>query len=683
MRSSLLLKRALFLTTALSLTLNSGQAMAEGAVITLDAITIIATKTEDAVVDTLSGTSVVTEESLRRGQPNLISELLNAVPGVEVQEDSDNPAAAINIRGLQDFGRVNVMIDGARQNFQASGHGPDGVFYLDPALIKQVDIVRGPVSAIYGSGAIAGVVNFELLEGSDIVLPGEKWAVRQKLAYASNDKEFLSSSTVAFMPSEQFSFIANGIYRKDKNYKDGDGNRILNTDDKVQSGYAKAVFTANNGHTLKLGYLHQKNDYTTGVVGAQRDTDTIDKTGTFKWLYDAPENPWIDIHLSAYTTTTDSTQLRLDGSFAGNSRTFKIRTSGVDFFNTSEFDTGQLSHKLTYGADYFKDTVKTNDPGNSGDEFTPSGERKAYGYFIQDQVQITDWLRVVAALRYDGYQLDGVDNNATPSTPVNIKGSNVSPKATIAIKPVEGIEFYGTYAEGYRAPALTETLNSGTHDPAFPFVFLPNPFLKPETAHNIEVGVNLKFDDVFKPEDKVRVKATIYRNDVDDFIEGDLSFTPNPSCPSFACFQYRNVAEARLKGFELEANYDAGFAFARLAYTYTQGEDLIANQPLASVRPHKFVSTLGMRFLEERLEAGVTWTAVGAKKAKDIPAGSGLASRDSFNVVDLFATYEHNRYFSMALTLKNVLDKNYTKYLNQNASEGFSAVISATFQLGG
>lgn len=680
MKSSSLIKNTLLLTTAIYLNMGASQSMAEGTVVTLDTITIIATKTEDAVVDTLSGTSVVTTETLTRVQPGSISEVLNGVPGVEVQEDSDNPASAINIRGLQDFGRVNVMIDGARQNFQASGHGPDGVFYLDPELIRRVDIVRGPVSAIYGSGAIAGVVNFELIEASDIIYPDDTWALRQKLAYASNDKEFLSSTTFAIMPSEKFSVLGNFIYRKDKNYKDGGGNTIPNTAEEIHSGYAKAIFMPGNGNTIKVGYLQQEDTYTTGEVGFQRDTDTVDKTGTLKWLFDAPDNPWIDFHLSAYVTSTDSSQLRLDGGFAGNKRNFKITTVGTDIFNTSVFDTGSLTHKLTYGGDYFKDDVKTFDPGNTGDEFTPSGTRKAYGFFIQDQVDVNNWLRFAGALRYDGYKLDGVDNNT--ATSVNIEGTNLSPKATIAVTPIEGVEFYTTYAEAYRAPAITETFNSGLHDPAFPFVFLPNPSLRPETAHNIEGGVNLQFDEVLTTADKLRAKATVYYNKVDDFIEGDLLFTL-PGCPTFACFQYQNVARARLQGVEFEADYDAGYAFGRIAYTYTDGKNLDTDEPLASVRPHKLVSTFGMRFMEERLVTGITWTLVGKKKSKDIPATSGIASSDGYDVVDLFATYNHNRYFSTAITLKNVLDKSYTKYQNLNASEGFSAVISATFQLGG
>lgn len=63
----------------------------------------------------------------------------------------------MNIRGMQDFGRVNVMIDGTRQNYQQSGHGSNGSVYLDPEMLGGVDISKGPTSTVGGAGMIAGL----------------------------------------------------------------------------------------------------------------------------------------------------------------------------------------------------------------------------------------------------------------------------------------------------------------------------------------------------------------------------------------------------------------------------------------------------------------------------------------------------------------------------------------------
>src|SRR5690554_2393946 len=86
--------------------------------IMLDTITVTTTKTEEAVIDQMAGASVVTRTEVDQKQPDRISDVLQEMPGVETSEGADDPSSAINIRGLQDFGRVNVMVEGARQNFQ-------------------------------------------------------------------------------------------------------------------------------------------------------------------------------------------------------------------------------------------------------------------------------------------------------------------------------------------------------------------------------------------------------------------------------------------------------------------------------------------------------------------------------------------------------------------------------------
>ena len=88
------------------------------------------------------------------------------------QQRADDPGMAVNIRGMQDFGRVAVVIDGARQNFQRTGHQADGLVYMEPELLAGVDVVRGPVANIYGSGAIGGVVSMRTIDSHDILQPG-------------------------------------------------------------------------------------------------------------------------------------------------------------------------------------------------------------------------------------------------------------------------------------------------------------------------------------------------------------------------------------------------------------------------------------------------------------------------------------------------------------------------------
>ena len=146
--------------------------MAQGTL--LDPITVVASKTEEQVINALAGVSAVRGDTIDQLMPTRTSDVFFGMPSVGFQQRADDPGTAINIRGLQDFGRVAVVIDGARQNFQRTGHKADGIFYLEPELLAAVDVVRGPVANIYGSGAIGGVVSFRTKDVEDVLRPGER-----------------------------------------------------------------------------------------------------------------------------------------------------------------------------------------------------------------------------------------------------------------------------------------------------------------------------------------------------------------------------------------------------------------------------------------------------------------------------------------------------------------------------
>lgn len=677
----------------------------------LDAVSDATTKTDDKLINTLAGTSLVTQEEIKRFQSDSAGGLLAAVPGVNIEEASDDPGVAINIRGLQDFGRVNVMIDGARQNFQRSGHNADGQFYLEPEMVKKVDIVRGPVSTIYGSGAIGGVVNFETIDPADMLRHGETWAASIKGQYSTNDEGKLVSAIGAVKATDTVSMLANFVWRDHDNYEDGNGDLVENTDKELVSGLIKGVFDFGVGNQLKLGYIHKKDEYTTGLISDenQQDTEAEDQTFSAQWAYNPTGNDLIDLNVSGYFTSTELTQTRLETlsktvvvfppfgppipSFvdqvvtpAGSERTFEVDTFGFDIFNSSRFTTGQFNHTLTYGGDYFKDDVTTSDPNGSGALFTPSGERETYGFYIQEKLEYNDWFELIAALRYDSYELSG--------NGFNVEEDQLSPKITVGVTPIKGIQFYATYAEGFRAPAVSETLQSGVHPVPPEFDIIPNVNLRPETAENIEGGVNLAFDKIFNENDVFRAKASIFRNDVDDFIE-DRVVGLNPA----TCFnpfvgigcgesQYVNIANARLEGFELEATYDNKLMFVNLAYTHVRGDDLTTNQPLKSIYPDKVVATVGFRFLEDKLMLGGRWTYADAQNRVPDPVNPNDLSIDetptpSYNLVDLFATYDVNENFSTALTLNNIFDENYRIHRHEENEPGFSAKLSATVRFGG
>ena len=230
----------------------------------LDTITVAASKTEERAIDALAPVSVVTLEQIQGLQPKRLADIFYNVPGVSFQDRGDDPATAINIRGLQDFGRVAVVVDGARQNYQRSGHNANGSFFLDPELIGGVDVVRGPTANIYGSGAIGGVVSFRTKDINDVVRPGERWGVDMTGSYGSNNSRGLGSIFGGVRANPNVDIFGGAVYRTQGNYKDGDGTEIGNTGNELAGGLLKLTARPGEGHEVKLGGVFQDYKYSIG-----------------------------------------------------------------------------------------------------------------------------------------------------------------------------------------------------------------------------------------------------------------------------------------------------------------------------------------------------------------------------------------------------------------------------------
>lgn len=652
----------------------------------LDEITITATKDQEPAIDALASVSVVNRTEIRQQQPQRLGSVLNQLPSVETNENQRDPATAINIRGLQDFGRVAVTVDGARQNFQTSGHNANGVFYLDPAFVRSIDITRGPVANVYGSGAIGGVVSFETVNPSDILRPGEKAAMELGgTAAFGRQTGYYASALAALRANEMLETMVGVTYKRLNDYKDGDGNKIRDTGQELRSAIGKIVINPADGHQIKITGLYQDYDFAAFGTGdassIRRQTNVRTTNLTARYTFSQPDNPWVNLNANAYISSTEENQSRLTGSAVtlGQKRSFAIQTTGFDISNTSRVALGNSLLSVTYGGDYFNDKVNTNDAANSANKFTPSGQRNVYGAFVQAHWKwnIVD---VIGAARYDGYELSGGG--------ISSDGSRLSPKITIGVTPIVGIQLYGTYAEGYRAPAITETLISGTHPAPADFVFIPNPNLRPEIGHTLEGGVNIKYDDLFMAGDRLRGKVAIYRNEVDDFIDGVQSFGPLCGAPiPNACrgsfYTYVNKSNAKITGGEAEVIYDARRWFASLSGSVTRGDgdDPTTGRraPLASIYPNKLTLGAGARFFNEKLLLGARVTFVEAQNR--VP--TGFTPSKEFQLVDVYGAYQFTPDTRAFFQIDNLGDVRYRRYRDTENSPGIVAKVGFSTRFGG
>lgn len=672
---------------------------------TLDTITVAASKTEERAIDALAPISVVTQEQIQTTQPKRLGDLLQVLPGVTLQDRGDDASTAVNIRGLQDFGRVAVVVDGARQNYQRTGHNANGSFFLDPELIGGIDVVRGPTANIYGSGAIGGLVSFRTKDIEDVVRSGERWGVDLSGQVGSNRNRGMGSVFGGVRVNPNVDIFGGAVYRTQGNYKDGSGTEIGNTNSEIAGGLAKVTIRPADGHQIKLGGVFQDYDYSIGqfnrgptttaapaaaIAGSSVYASNVrNYTGTLNWRYNKPGDDLFDWNATLYANRTENDQVKTYNNrittgggictlgnpgnnisgCVGDRRGYVLDTIGIDINNTSRFAVGDWRNALTYGFDAFGDDVVTSDSRGNSNITTPSGKRTVSGGFVQLKSNYSSWLEVIGAARYDHYEL----SSPTSST----SGSRLSPKITVGLTPFAGFTPYAGYSEGYRAPSITETLVAGSHATgggpglfACPtggtglFCFLQNPLLRPEVGKTKEAGVNLRYDGVFQPGDTFRGKFNVFRNDVEDFI--DLVASPpefsllGPAFGRFSKFyQYQNTAGARIQGFEGEAVYDAGMWFVGVAGNIMDGENVVTGVGLANlIMPKKITTTAGVRFLDRKLTLSAQWLSFAANA--NVPAGFLPAT--SGDLVNIYLAYQPTRDVMLNFSVDNVMNKYYRPY---------------------
>ncbi|MBD9440910.1 TonB-dependent receptor [Pseudomonas sp. PDM04] len=165
----------------------------------LQQVTISATRNEQNVNSVPSTVTVQTREELDRNNVNNIRDLVRYEPGVSVGgAGTRGGISGYNIRGI-DGNRILTQIDGVEipNGFFNGPYAKSQRNYVDPEIIKRVEILRGPASVLYGSNAIGGAVSYFTLDPDDIIKPGKDVGARLKTGYSSADDSWLKSATVA------------------------------------------------------------------------------------------------------------------------------------------------------------------------------------------------------------------------------------------------------------------------------------------------------------------------------------------------------------------------------------------------------------------------------------------------------------------------------------------------------
>ena len=174
-----------------------------------DTVTVTATRTPVATQDAPATVSVIDAEQIADELVTDIKELVRFEPGVSVTRQPTRFGAALgttgragnegfNIRGLGG-NRVLIQVDGVRVpdgftfGAQAAGRGD----YVDLGIVKSVEILRGPASALYGSDGLAGAVSFITSDPADLFEAGRDIAALGRVGYDGSTQEFTETGLIA------------------------------------------------------------------------------------------------------------------------------------------------------------------------------------------------------------------------------------------------------------------------------------------------------------------------------------------------------------------------------------------------------------------------------------------------------------------------------------------------------
>lgn len=243
----------------------------------LQPMTVTATLREQSVHEVPNSVSVHGREQLDRQSVNTIKELVRNEPGVSVGGAGQRAGiTGYNIRGI-DGDRVLTQIDGVEvpASFFNGPYAQTHRNYVDPEIVKRVEILRGPASALYGSSAIGGAVSYFTLDPDDIIKPGKDVGARLKTGYSSADDSWLTSATVAGRHQDFDALLhlsqRNGHETESYGSTGGTGlNRTEANPEDVRTTniLAKLGWNYNDSDRLQLTYEKYKDDRDTNQLSA-------------------------------------------------------------------------------------------------------------------------------------------------------------------------------------------------------------------------------------------------------------------------------------------------------------------------------------------------------------------------------------------------------------------------------
>jgi len=551
--------------------------------------------------------SIITPRELEVRNIVSLDQALRYVPGVQVLDNQ------VNIRGSSGFSfnagsRVLVLLDGLPLLSPES----DGIPFdaLPFSQVDRIEVIKGPGSALFGGGALGGVINvitrdypatptYHLKTYSGLHEPVKYEIWRDKWEDGGDEWRPLWGVTASHARKlgNGAGFWINFDYRRDEGYTALSKRRIF-------QGFAKVGWSLGEGTKMDvlLSGLSRKKDtflFWNGITDALNPGmfklgDPLDPTGSADALTtEFIAQPSLR-HVLGKRWLLQS-RLRLYGiviqaiDTEGNPKPVSDGTLGFRYGGEVQLDWNpSLDRSIVFGVSGDANTTASSFfTTGDGDD---TGSQPEAAAFIQWEERASEKLDVIAGLRFDAYRIDGAESV-----------EKLSPKLALSYKAADLLSLRASYGQGFRVPGLAERfVNNQDRFPLF-----PNPDLRPEESASYEIGLRL-FSTVRG--NSFRIDVAGFWNDYEDLIEPKLVRIEEPDEPPKLGFQFVNLTRARIRGVEigLDASLYRDRVNLKTGYTFLDSKDLDLGSELP-FRPNHLINAALDARVWKFLEAGIDY----------------------------------------------------------------------------
>ncbi|HHN8366896.1 TPA: TonB-dependent receptor domain-containing protein [Morganella morganii] len=530
-----------------------------------DTIVVTASGFAQEMRDAPASITVITKEQLQNKPAANLIDMVKDVEGVSVIGGSLKPD--ISIRGLSgDY--TLIMVDGRRQNSRESrpnGSGGYEAGFIPPVeAIERIEVIRGPMSSLYGSDAMGGVINIITKAVAD------EWHGSMGMGgIIQESKDYGNSANTDFYVSGPLIKDKLGLqvygglnYRREDHLQEGTPRK----DDKNIT--AKLAFTPVEGQKFlaEVGRSTQEHTSTPGKSIADFSERGGLKQKNNKSEVHNDRNHWaltwkgdwdeINSEVSVYqentvrkTNTGKWNKVNEDWVMAYDARRPEVTNTVVDGKVTAFLP----SNVLTVGGQYQYAKLKDDSVIKNKQTVTEKMTAEQKALFVEDEFSVTDDLTLTGGLRMDDHEF---------------YGKHWNPRAYAVYKLTDEITIKGGVAKAFRAPTLRElSPNFGTSTQGGAAIMYGNRDLKPETSVTEELGIAYDHESGFS------ASATLFNTEFKNKLTSYQVAGQTDPLTGLNMFIYDNVGKANIRGVEMASRIPVAEKWnLNLNYTFTDSE---------------------------------------------------------------------------------------------------------------